>query len=384
MPADEIRIMVVDDHAMLAESLVRLLNEDPSVTVVGTATTASEGVSMARRERPDIVLMDFHLPDMDGAEATRIIKTELPSTKVITLTGSERPGAYFAAKEAGSSAWVRKTRALHDLRDVVHRVHAGQPVKDDELDDLPTVDQLLVHYQPVIDLETLRIVGFEALVRWAHPYRGVVAPAEFLPLAEETGFIKQITRVVFEQATRQLASWQARFPSEPRLFVSINLSASSLKGAGVADVVQANIDAARLDPADVVLEITETVLVEDSAQSFDRLNQLDGLGVHLALDDFGTAFSSLSYLQRFPFDVLKIDPSFTAELPDSGRALLLVEAISQLAVTTGLRGIAEGIERPEQADVLRHAGWRYGQGYLYSKAVDPAACDAMLAAGGTL
>jgi EAL domain-containing protein (putative c-di-GMP-specific phosphodiesterase class I) len=374
-----IRVVVVDDHEMFAESIVRLLNDDPEIEVVAVASNATDGIELAKAQRPDIVLMDYHLPDMDGAAATRLLSRDCPQIAVIALTGSERPGAYYAAMEAGSAAWVRKTRAGQDLRDAVHNVYAGRRVEDDELVDLPELQHLRVHYQPVVELDTGHVVGFEALVRWLHPTRGVVLPGQFLPLAEETGYINDIDGHVAGLAAHQLAEWRGLFPQLAGLWMSVNVSASRLARADFPDTVAELLAVTRIPPDTFVLEITETVLLDDSAGTTARLGLLKDLGVRLALDDFGTAFSSLSYLRRFPFDHLKIDHSFTAELPGSTRAMQLIEAVQQLATAIGITAIAEGIEREDQSAALRRSGWQLGQGYLFAHPRPASDCAELLA-----
>ncbi|MGZ4757417.1 MAG: EAL domain-containing protein, partial [Acidimicrobiia bacterium] len=297
---------------MLAESLGRLLADDPLITVIGTAHTGADGLERARSARPDIVLMDYQLPDIDGASVTRALKAELPNITVIAMPGSDRPGAHRAMLDAGATAWLRKTRAVQELRRAVRSVHAGETVGDDELAELPTLGEIVVYYQPVVELATQWIVGFEALVRWDHPDRGVVAPAAFLAAAEETGFIHEIGRAVGTTAVQQLATWQQRFPSTEQLSMAVNVSASGLTRPETAAEFADAIASTSVNPAQVTLEITETVLLEESDAVLDGLNRLRNLGVKLALDDFGTAFSSLSYLRRFPFDAIKLDVSFTA------------------------------------------------------------------------
>ena len=240
---------------------------------------------------------------------------------------------------------------------------------DDELSDLPPSDEVTVHYQPILELGTGRVAGFEALARWDHPTRGVLPPAAFIARAEETGFITEIDRVVSAFAVEQLAAWQEQRPALDDLWVAVNVSASGLNWRGTAPALAAVIDDAGVSPGSVVLEITETVLLEDSDEVLDALHSLKGIGVSLALDDFGTAFSSLAYLRRFPFDEIKLDTSFTAELPEVPRSTLLVEAILQLAATLDVSVIAEGIERGEQAEWLQTSGCPLGQGYLYSAPV---------------
>ncbi len=376
--ADPITVVVVDDHEMVREALTGVLGTDPGIRVVGTASTGRAGVDLAIAVRPDIVVMDFDLPDIDGAAATRLIKAELPETKVITVSGSRIPGSYGAVSAAGSSAWVSKTKAIRELGVAIHRVHAGEPVTDDELEGIPTVDQLAVHYQPVYELSAMSIVGFEALVRWAHPGGSVYQPATFLAQAELVGTIGDLDRRVGEVAMVQLRDWQRRFPTDPPRWVSVNLSGMDLRDPSGLEWVSEALASSGLVPSSVVLEITESVLIVENSQTSDCLHRLRDLGVRLALDDFGSGFSSLDYLRRFPFHFLKIDKGFTEELPHSKRAMRMVEAIQQVVSTLDLRGIAEGIERAEQAEALRSVGWSLGQGYLFSRPIPAEACDALL------
>jgi EAL domain-containing protein (putative c-di-GMP-specific phosphodiesterase class I) len=240
---------------------------------------------------------------------------------------------------------------------------------------LPSLDELVLHFQPIVALEDERIVGFEALVRWLHPVRGLLYPASFLPFAEETGFIVEIDKWCLQQAVGQLKMWQDRFPATLPLWMSVNASVSDLSGEGFIETVSSIVADASLEPGTLIFEITESVLFDDSEPTTRLITQLSDLGVRLALDDFGTAFSSLSYLRRFPFDLLKLDISFIAEVLTSTRTLLLVEEICHLAHSMDVRCIAEGIEHQEQMDVLRSVGCEFGQGYLMSKPLPAQECE---------
>jgi EAL domain-containing protein (putative c-di-GMP-specific phosphodiesterase class I) len=375
-----IRVVVIDDHEMILESMVRLLRDDPQITVVGTALTAEQGIRVTQEERPDIVIIDYSLTDMDAPDAIRILRAVHPEVKVITFSGSDRPGALYASMRAGSSGWVNKTRAIQKLRNAVHDVASGRPVSNEEVESLPPLDQLVLHYQPIVALADGRIVGFEALVRWQHPERGLLSPNAFLPLAQETGFIVEIDRWVWEHAANQLREWQHRFPLTPNLFMSVNMSVTDLSDPGLVESISGIIRHAGIEPVDLVIEVTESVLLDDTEQTMDFFVQLKDLGVRLALDDFGTAFSSLSYVRRFPFDHLKLDISFISELPNSLRAMLLVEEICHLSTSMKMRSIAEGIEQREQADALLAIGCECGQGYLFSPPVSASDCEKLLAA----
>jgi EAL domain-containing protein (putative c-di-GMP-specific phosphodiesterase class I) len=375
----QIRVVVIDDHEMILQSVVRLLQNDPKIVVVGVALNATKGIEVTQHERPDIVIIDYTLPDMDAPAAIRTLRELCPEVKIITLSGSERPGALFASLRAGSSAWVTKTRAIQELRDAVLHVAAGIKVSNEEIDSLPKLDELVVHYQPVVALQNGTIAGFEALIRWHHPERGILFPESFLPLAEETGFIVEMDQWVWKKAATQLKDWQVRYPSDPRLRMSVNLSARDLSDPQLLKVISEIIVDAKIDPADLIVEVTESVLLDDTELTSEFLRGVKGLGVELALDDFGTAFSSLSYVRRFPFDNLKLDISFTSELPHSTRSMLLVEEICHMATSMGMRIIAEGIERQEQSDALRGVGCEYGQGYLFARPLSSADCEELLA-----
>lgn len=376
-----IRVLLVDDHELLSESLVRLLDDDPMISVIGSEKTALAGIERAAREQPHVVIMDYSLPDLDGACATRLLKEQRPEIAVIMLTGSERPGSYSAAMDAGCAAWIRKTRASSDLRDAIRRVAAGESVRAEEYEELPPPQELVVYYQPVVELAERRVVGFEALVRWQHPQRGLLLPAQFLPFAEATGYITDIGHQVATEAMLALRDFQRVSQADTPLWVSVNVSAVGISTSGIVRRFRDLLAATSIDPTSLVLEITETAMLGDAREIEENVRELKALGFQLSLDDFGTAFSSLSYMRRFPFDHVKLDTSFTADLPSVPRAILLVESILHLAATMGARGIAEGIERPEQAQCLIDVGWEVGQGFLFSPAVPVEEASAMAELG---
>ncbi|MEN3272221.1 MAG: hypothetical protein V7636_982 [Actinomycetota bacterium] len=229
------------------------------------------------------------------------------------------------------------------------------------------------YYQPIVDLKTNRYSSVEALVRWNHPSLGVVAPASFIPLAEETGHIIAIGAQVLRQACTDLASWQRVHGDRAPRSVAVNLSPKQLQSPSVIADVEVALDASGLPASALVLEITEGVLLEDTESVATTLSALKQLGVRIALDDFGTGYSSLSYLDRFPVDVVKIDKSFIDSLDSAGSPpSSLVSAIVNLGAVLGLDVTAEGIEQPHQLDRLKALGCAQGQGYLFARPV-PAA-----------
>jgi diguanylate cyclase (GGDEF)-like protein/PAS domain S-box-containing protein len=234
--------------------------------------------------------------------------------------------------------------------------------------------QLVLHYQPMIELKTGRVTGLEALVRWQHPRRGLVPPMEFIPLAEESGLIVPLGQWTIREACRQICAWQQEIPSDQPFAMSVNLSARQLRHPNIVRDVADALDDSGLLPSRLILEITESVLMADAAATLNRLFQLKSLGVRLAVDDFGTGYSSFAYLRRFPIDILKIDKSFIDGVATEPTASALVDAMIRIGKTLHLETIAEGVEQAEQADQLRHLQCDSGQGYLFSR---PLPCDAV-------
>jgi len=238
--------------------------------------------------------------------------------------------------------------------------------------------ELRLLYQPIVELETRAIVGVEALVRWQPPGRRMLMPADFISLAEETGQIVAIGQWVLDEACRQGRLWQDRL-ADPAFVVSVNLSARQFQHAGLVGDVLATVRRAGIEPGSLVLEITESVLMQHTGTTIEKLAQIRAHGIRLAIDDFGTGYSSLSYLDRFPVDTLKIDRSFIDGFGAGREGPVLVRAIVELGHALGLEVIAEGIERADQVGPLTRLGARLGQGYLFARPMDAEALDALLA-----
>jgi len=239
-------------------------------------------------------------------------------------------------------------------------------------------DELRLHYQPIVSLATGAVYGVEALVRWEHPTFGHLLPQHFIPLAEETGLIVRLGDWVLAEACRQVAAWRAAYP-ETRLAVSVNISGRQLQGTGLPAMLREAVTKAGVDPSAVILEITESVLMQQTDSVLERLQELKGLGVRLAIDDFGTGYSSLSYLQRFPIDILKIAKPFVEEVGLGADRSALARAIIGLGDTLKLETIAEGVEMAEQRAALIGLGCALGQGHFFSPALPAHAVDRILA-----
>jgi len=239
-------------------------------------------------------------------------------------------------------------------------------------------DEFVLFYQPIVELRSGRVSGFEALVRWMHPRLGLVPPLDFIPLAEETGLIVPIGTWVLREACRQAADWNHRQDRTEPLSISVNLSARQLQHADLPQLVAEALASAGLDGGLLTLELTESLLVNDVDTTVARLGQLKTLGVRLAIDDFGTGYSSLAYLRQFPIDILKIDKLFVDAVATEAPEASLAGAIVHLARTLGLSTVAEGIESLDQCGPLRDSGCQFGQGYYFAKPLTSTDAESLL------
>ncbi|MGH2793816.1 MAG: putative bifunctional diguanylate cyclase/phosphodiesterase [Actinomycetota bacterium] len=279
--------------------------------------------------------------------------------------------AMYAAKSHGKARYQVFEPSMHAV--VVERLEI-----ETDLQHAIERGELFLHYQPIVSLGDGRIVGTEALVRWQHPRRGLIAPGGIIPIAEESGLIVPIGRWVLREACRQAERWRSESPEHP-LTVNVNVSAAEIERPDFVSHVMSVLDETRLDPGLLVIEITESTLMRDPESASALLDPLRRLGIRLAIDDFGTGYSSLSYLSRFPIDVLKIDRSFIVGLASGPEESALARAIVQIARTLKMQTIAEGIEHPEQVTRLLGLGCEMGQGYLLARPASPEEISALLA-----
>jgi diguanylate cyclase (GGDEF)-like protein len=324
---DEFAILIASptrDLAALASDLIAALARPVVVADESISVTACAGLAVATAE------------PMSGQDLLR-----------------QAGLAMGAAKAAGRGEWCQYESERHGV--LVERMHLREALNRAVND-----GAFRLHYQPIVALDTGATVGFEALVRWEHPTRGLIAPSEFIVLAEETGLIDPIGELVLRTAASDALGWSAN------TYVSVNVSARQFRHPGFAERVEQVLSASGLRPDLLVLELTETVLMREDDHVWAELATLRNIGVRLAIDDFGTGFSSLSYLEQTPIDVIKIDKSFVDSLVNSDRQRTVVEGIVQMASKLGLEVVAEGIETDAARDLLAEMRCPYGQGYLFA------------------
>jgi diguanylate cyclase (GGDEF)-like protein/PAS domain S-box-containing protein len=333
-----------DEFVVLCEDI---LEEEDAVRVAERVADAfSEPATIGDHELSVTASIGLAIGTALDADATALVR--------------DADAAMYRAKEQGRGRIELFDQAMHAR--VMRRLGA-----ESELRRAIGNEELRLHYQPIVAVDDGVPVGVEALVRWQHPERGLVPPAEFISLAEETGLIVPLGRWVIAEACREAAQWQGR------LSVSVNLSTRQLADRELVGFVSERLSESGLPAGSLVLEITESVLMQEVDSFVDALRALKALGVRLGLDDFGTGYSSLGYLRRFPLDVLKLDRSFVSELGDESAADSIIAAVIDMARALGMRVIAEGVETAEQLAILRRLGCHLAQGYHFAAPMPPGA-----------
>jgi diguanylate cyclase (GGDEF)-like protein/PAS domain S-box-containing protein len=329
------------EAATLAERIVETIGKPYAIEGERVLVSASIGVAVAR---------------VAGASAELLLK--YADMALYQAKANGRAG--FCFYDPAMDQQMQTRRALSaDLRDAL------------------ALGQFEVHYQPLVDLQEERICGFEALIRWRHPERGLVSPAQFIPLAEETGLIQTIGEWVLREACTEATRWP------PQVKVAVNLSPRQFRGNDVARAVVRALEHSGLTPERLEVEITESLLLQDGDDVLEALCQLRALGVGVALDDFGTGYSSLSYLRKFPFSKLKIDQSFVRGMTEREDCIIIIQAVAAMAQRLGMIVTAEGIETEEELAIIRAARCSQGQGYLFGRPQNAAATLALLSEAGS-
>jgi diguanylate cyclase (GGDEF)-like protein/PAS domain S-box-containing protein len=365
------------EHFLRPGDTVARLGGDEFAVLIHRVDDASGAIHVADRIQ-DVLSMNFSIDGHD-VMVTASIGIAHSSTGYSSPEEILRDAdiAMYRAKAEGKARYEIFDRDMHqsavallkletELRRSVHR------------------GDFLMNYQPIVSLGNIsRIVGFEALVRWKHPERGIVTPAHFIAIAEETGLIVPLGWWVLRESCRQTRRWQEQFPSDPPLWISVNMSGKLFMKSNMVDELLGILEETGLEPRDLRIEVTENVVMDHADLAIRNLMELRALGIQLSIDDFGTGYSSLSYLQRFHYDQLKIDRSFVSQLGSRGDSRAIVETILNLANSLGIGVVAEGIETADQVDHLRKMRCPHGQGFWFSRPLGVTAAEELMATSPT-
>ena len=284
--------------------------------------------------------------------------------------------AMYRAKNSGRGRFEVFDRTMHS--------HAVEQLQlETDLRHAIERDEFLLHYQPIVALEASHLDGFEALVRWQHPRNGLLMPADFIPVAEETGLIVPLGWMILRAACSQMSYWMRTYPGAAKLTMSVNLSSRQFSQLDLVQQIDRILEETGLPPANLKLEITESTVMRDAAEAAAMLRQLRARGINLCIDDFGTGYSSLSYLNSFPVDTLKIDRSFITQIDEDSSTVNLIETIVAMSKVLGMSAVAEGIETPEQLELVRRLGSQLAQGYFLSTPLTASDAEEILSKGLT-
>lgn len=375
MVKDNPCILIVDDDDEIRDVLKEFLSREYDCVALDSAEKALNALAT---QRFHLILSDIAMTAMSGLEMLPRVMELAPESVVVMISGQRTIECAIDAMRAGAFDYITKPFELREVDLVVRRALDHQRnlktvrtldndvgARRQELMDAVTRQEFVVHYQPQIDIHSRAIVGVEALVRWQHPDLGLLAPAEFISTAEDTGVIREIGEFVLREACARTRQWQEQGLETFR--IAVNASPRQLHERDFAEIVARVLTETQLSAESLELEVTETWLMQNLDAAVQTLKRLRDMGVRIAIDDFGTGYSSLSYLKRLPIDSVKLDASFVKEATTDPDDAALVMAIITLAHTLGKTVIAEGIEREDQLALLRLLRCDEGQGYLFGK-----------------
>lgn len=393
------KILVIEDEKPLREILLQLLMSQ-GFNAIG-AQNGKEGVQMAIAEVPSIILCDVQMPEMDGYEVLKTLRENplMATIPFIFLTSCDGKSNFRMGMELGADDYLtkpcnknelfkaiatrlkKKSAAIETLDQALYQAEArlNEWINNSEINNISAEkleqearlrrawvkQEFLVYYQPQVDIFTGKIIGAEALIRWKKPEHGMISPAEFIPLAEETGLIIPIGEWVLQTACANAARWNnTKFAP---LRISANLSARQLTDIHLVDRIINMLEKSGLEASNLELEITESSLVENASHTSHILQELKALGISIAIDDFGTGYASLNYLKQFPFDTLKIDKCFVRNINNDSENIAITTAVVQMAHNLNLKVVAEGVETEAELSFLAGQKCDIMQGFLFSR-----------------
>ena len=371
---DQVLLAVAErlDNAMLPEETVARFGGDEFTVLLEDVSSLADATRVAERIE-EALRTPFVLREREKFVTTSV-------GIAVGGQGEERPGDLLRNADLAMYQAKAKGRNRHAVFEPGMDERALQRLElESDLRRALERDEFKLHYQPKVSLDSGEIVAMEALIRWEHPERGLVYPAQFVPVAEEIDLIVPIGRWVLKEACRQARRWHKQLSVRPPLKMCVNLSAKQFRHHALVEEVEAALGETSLDPASLDLEITESVVMEDAPSTLAKLQELKGLGVNLAIDNFGTGYSSLSYLRRFPVDFLKVDRSITQGLGDDPKNEAILSAVVTLAHALDERVIAEGVETEEQLARVWEIGCDFAQGYYFAKSLNSEAASTLVA-----
>jgi EAL domain-containing protein (putative c-di-GMP-specific phosphodiesterase class I)/ActR/RegA family two-component response regulator len=397
------KILVIEDEEIIRENILKLLKAE-GFDVTG-AENGAQGLNAAVSNLPDVIICDVMMPELDGYGVLMALRSN-PVTATLPfvfLTGKAERSEMRQGMELGADDYLTKPFTKAELVGAIaSRLKKQEAVAEqyntlrsqssalipdaaDKLQQIKTSlcealqrEEFQVYYQPQVNVQTGKIISAEALIRWRHPEKGLISPAQFIPSAEATGFIVQLGEWVLQTACRQIQVWQnAGFSG---LRVAVNLSARQFHQPDLSSRVAQILAEIGVEPSSLELELTESLMVEDAPSAIATLRQLKSLGVSISIDDFGTGYSSLSYLAQYPFDTLKIDRCFISNITQGCTNAAIVKAIIQMAHSLCLEVIAEGVETEAEKDFLGRYKCDTMQGYLFSPPLPAGDFEQLLAA----
>lgn len=368
------RVLIIDDDPDIAAFTADVARASGfQVAVVDRADTTERILGVCRSFEPEIVVLDLMMPGIDGIQVLQMLVDEACQAEIILFSGADARVLNTTARLAATHGLrirelLRKPVKVEDLEAALGNSDKPPALRcDDELHAAITKGEITAYFQPKVSLKTLqewRVEGVEALARWEHPERGLIGPAEFIPVAEQVGLIGELTNVVIDKALRQMEILRMRGHA---VDVAVNLSPHILADPRLPDRLAEQLAQHQLEPSQLILEITESAAMADGAAGMGNLARFRLKGMKLSMDDFGTGYSSLVQLHRMPFSELKIDRSFVMEAESDTEARVIVRSTVNLAQSLGLRVCAEGVESPKILAFLRSIGCDQAQGYLISK-----------------
>jgi EAL domain-containing protein (putative c-di-GMP-specific phosphodiesterase class I)/FixJ family two-component response regulator len=398
------KILVIEDEEIIRENILKLLKAE-GFDVTG-AENGAQGLNAAVSNLPDVIICDVMMPELDGYGVLMALRSNPVTATMpfVFLTGKAERSEMRQGMELGADDYLTKPFTKAELVGAISsrlkkqeavaeqyntlRSQSSALIPDaaDKLEQIKTSlcdalqrEEFQVYYQPQVNVQTGKIISAEALIRWLHPEKGLISPAQFIPSAEATGFIVQLGEWVLQTACRQIQVWQnAGFSG---LRVAVNLSARQFHQPDLSSRVAQILAEIGLEPSSLELELTESLMVEDAPSAIATLQQLKSLGVSISIDDFGTGYSSLSYLAQYPFDTLKIDRCFISNITHGCTNAAIVKAIIEMAHSLCLEVVAEGVETEAEKDFLGRYKCDTMQGYFFSPPLPAGDFEQLLVAG---